>query len=597
MDKNFNSHKKSSSVLPLLPLILISCVIPFIVYFKEYDAKLTNFVWFSETGTANDFFLFYKQWAFVLITCVMIGYIIYQVASKKVKIVKLGLLIPLLLYTVLVILSSVVSENRYFSFIGSFEQFENLFVYVGYTITIIYSIIIIKEEEQARIFMKCFTISLLIMAFIGLSQAFGLDFIQSPLGKKLILPSYLWDQVSNLNFNFTDVYLTLYNPNYAGVYIAIVLPILFIIAVTSKNKKEKLYYALLTLIFLIILYFTGSSAGMITTVSTIPFILYFLRPYYSKFINIKRKYIVPILLLLIICVGSGIFLLKDTIRQVGTHLLQKDSFNLEEIITDEKLTIKYKGNSLVIDYGVNDEQFEIIFTDQTDEVVETTLVSENNSFIIEDTRFNSILVAPIIYGERIALKVTIDNNDWHFTKESKDSKFYIINKFNKLDTVNVAPSSLFTDYGTILSGRGFIWSRSLPLIKDNIILGTGIDTFILNYPHDDYVALSNYGFSHQLVTKPHSMYLQVATQSGLLSLIALLVFFTMYLIWSFKLYYKSQFESYFERLGLAIFISTIAFLVVSIANDSMISVSPMFYCLLGIGISINYNLKIKTLDK
>ena len=158
---------------------------------------------------------------------------------------------------------------------------------------------------------------------------------------------------------------------------------------------------------------------------------------------------------------------------------------------------------------------------------------------------------------------------------------------HELDKIKTAPHALFSGYEKYASGRGYIWSRTLPLLKDNLILGSGADTFMLEFPQQDYVDLYNYGYSGQLMTKPHNLYLQIGVQTGTLSLIAFLVFYAMYFISSVKLYLKSRFKSYYSQVGVAILVATVSYMVLGFANDSSITVAPVFWALIGLGISVN----------
>jgi O-antigen ligase len=108
--------------------------------------------------------------------------------------------------------------------------------------------------------------------------------------------------------------------------------------------------------------------------------------------------------------------------------------------------------------------------------------------------------------------------------------YYVTNKgkFVKMHDADYIES--LNDLGKSFSGRAFIWSRTLPLLMDNIFLGTGPDTFLLAFPNDDFVALSNSGYGDELITKPHNMYLQTAVQTGVLSLICFLVFYIWYFL-------------------------------------------------------------------
>ncbi|TAH64168.1 MAG: O-antigen ligase domain-containing protein, partial [Anaerolineaceae bacterium] len=183
--------------------------------------------------------------------------------------------------------------------------------------------------------------------------------------------------------------------------------------------------------------------------------------------------------------------------------------------------------------------------------------------------------------------VTINKNKWYFTNQTDQGGYYYLNNYGKLDKIIKAPGALFSGYEGYASGRGYIWSRTLPLLKKHIILGSGADTFMISFPQDDYVGLYNHGYSDQLMTKPHNLYLQIGVQTGVLSLIAFLVFYAMYFISSVKLYIKGRYKSYYARVGVAILVASVSYIVLGLANDSSLTVAPVFWVLIGLGITVN----------
>ena len=139
--------------------------------------------------------------------------------------------------------------------------------------------------------------------------------------------------------------------------------------------------------------------------------------------------------------------------------------------------------------------------------------------------------------------------------------------------------------------RGYIWARTLPLLKKYFFLGSGPDTFIIAFPNDDMVGMFNSAHYNQIVTKPHCMYLQIAVQTGIPSLIALLIFFGWYLIASLRLYWRNPLNDYMSYLGVGIFTAVLGYLVLALTNDSCVTVSPIFYSLIGIGLGVNWYVK------
>lgn len=157
------------------------------------------------------------------------------------------------------------------------------------------------------------------------------------------------------------------------------------------------------------------------------------------------------------------------------------------------------------------------------------------------------------------------------------------------------------EYGRAFSGRGFIWSRTIPLLKDNIILGSGPDTFLLNFPNDDYVAMYNSGYETEHMTKPHNMYLQIAVQTGILSLICFLTFYFWFFVSSIRLYAKAGKDKPLAMIGTGILCGTLGYMVVGIINDSMVVIAPLYWTLIATGLAINtilrHDLAFNVIDK
>lgn len=72
---------------------------------------------------------------------------------------------------------------------------------------------------------------------------------------------------------------------------------------------------------------------------------------------------------------------------------------------------------------------------------------------------------------------------------------------------------------SLANNRGYIWAKTWNLLKAHPLLGTGPDTFLIAFPNDDLVGLYNSGHSGEMISKPHCLYLQIAAQTGIPSLI------------------------------------------------------------------------------
>lgn len=143
--------------------------------------------------------------------------------------------------------------------------------------------------------------------------------------------------------------------------------------------------------------------------------------------------------------------------------------------------------------------------------------------------------------------------------------------------------------------RGYLWSRTIPLLKDCIVIGNGPDTFPLYFPQKDYVAkLKYYANPYMIIDKPHNMYLQIAVNTGVISLFCVLIIFISYIATSIKIIFTNDRRTVYSTVSLGAFLGNIAYMVTALFNDSLISVSPVFWIMLGMGFAVNF-VVIKTL--
>jgi hypothetical protein len=146
----------------------------------------------------------------------------------------------------------------------------------------------------------------------------------------------------------------------------------------------------------------------------------------------------------------------------------------------------------------------------------------------------------------------------------------------------------FTGKEALGSGRGFIWSRSLPLLRKTLMVGFGPDTFAMVFPQHDFSGKFRvYGTTDMLVDKPHNFFLQTALNTGVLSAMALLLLFGWYVAAGVRLQMRAPAEATNGGMSLACLVGVIGYLGASLFNDSVVSVAPVFWALLGVGIRMN----------
>lgn len=582
------SSAASTHPYTLIPLVLVLLILPVISYLHLYDPELSGYDWFPNTNLSTDLFLYCKSIVFIALSTIMLIQVVYR-SIKDRKFVAPKIYLPLAIYAVLAFLSCAFSSYRNFAFNGSYEQFESFWVLLGYCITAYYAYLMVQDEDDLRFLMRFFVAGIVLSTLIGLSQAAGHNFWFTSFGKMLRIPANLRDSVeTSAAFENNRVYMSLYNPNYVGLYCVLIIPILLMLAFPEKSTKSaKLPPAARTALYLVLaaalafcLVMSGAKNGLLALGIALLFSIIFLMFRYRK-----RWYLS---LGALVCLGALFFLADSLLGHGITNALksivsaEKTVYDLQDIAFDgDNVTITYKGNPLIISLHT-DKTFTIQDADGNTPAMENT---EDQTYLLTDSRFSPMSISFLLVGDRLGIGVTCQNTTWYFCHNGEQVVF--LSPAGKWCTFEAAPSAVFTGHEAFFTGRGYIWSRTIPLLKNYLFLGSGADTFTLIFPNNDFVGKYNSSFSGQIITKPHSMYLQIFVQTGMLSLIAVLVFYLWYFFSSCRIYFTHRLDSYSARIGLGIFIGTIGYMTSSIVNDSTVTVAPLFWAMMGLGICIN----------
>jgi O-antigen ligase len=173
---------------------------------------------------------------------------------------------------------------------------------------------------------------------------------------------------------------------------------------------------------------------------------------------------------------------------------------------------------------------------------------------------------------------------------TKDGTFYLTDP-GALIRLQKTPHFGFKnkyDFGT---GRGYIWSRTFPLMLHTLFIGNGADTFTMYFPQNDAVGIyydsGHWSRTSPIFDKPHNFALLTFVDTGGISLLALLAIIGIYLVQGFQLYSRLSDYDLFAKVGAGCYLGIVAFLVAGMVYDTSVNVMPLIYGLLGIGIACN----------
>jgi hypothetical protein len=442
-----------------------------------------------------------------------------------------------------------------------------------------------------------------------------------------------------LDFAFKkgEIYQTVYNINYVSFYLTLLIPLFGMLFIREPNIRKKITWGILFALLIANLIGSASSGGFLGMF----FVVLAAAVVLNKRILMWWKSVAILLAITVIVVGAtyerwypelssavaGALNLSEaeSVADNGLGELQLESpGDSESEAAPEAQTPAPAAEKAIIDYFINDgddiilslngneatvtfnkdDPFDMVAKDADGKALEVTQTmlpfggntdgDPNPTMVIDDPRFAALTLVPASVESEVTGEITFycmigiagETQVWPFALTDEGTFYH--NEIGKRVKLRNVPHVGWSDNPGFGSGRGYIWSRTLPMLKDTLILGHGADTYCIYFPHEDYVGKYNADWNiNMIVDKPHNMYLGTAVGTGVISVIALLALFLIYAVQSFRLYIREKYDNFASVSGAGIFFGIIGFLVSGFVDDSSVSVMPLFYGLLGVGIAIN----------
>lgn len=573
------------------PLLAVLAIIPLAMYQHDYPTKLSGFEWFNGSEYQTDYYAYIKMCLLIVCCVYMVLVLLFQHFFNEHRFIPEKRFIPLFVYGVLTIVSTIFSVSRYHSLHGSLEQFEPVWVLLGYCVTAYYTFYLLRTQQSIRRLMIWAVAGAAVMSVIGISQVIGHDIISTDLFKKIITPSEY--DVSQFYFSTEKgrAFLTLANPNYVGSYVVLFVPVLLAAAVIFRKIWSKALCIVLALALVVVLLSSESRTGLAGLAGAAIIAVLFLR---KTLLKHWKAVIAAVLVFAAAFLGvnhANGNILVDRIKYLTAYGTTDRSLEYIETKQD-KIVVGFEGNEINIKWLDK----KLYLTDQDNKKLSLREEEDYGWQYVDDDRF------PVAFnswtedgykGYQLRYKGNETGYDgvFRFVYETKDTDSpgyycYFGNKLRKISK-GATYTGYFADHEKFGSNRGYIWSRTFPMLKKYFLFGAGPDTYVQLFPYDDIVGLVRVNYNSILITKPHNMYLQIATQTGIPSLIAWLVFLIFYFISCFQTYWRAEKRDGLYYMGIGLMLAVVGFLIVSLANDSLNAITAVFYVILGLGFRVN----------
>lgn len=609
-EDHMNSRTFNFAILPLIvalaivPLITYVYIHPNTLYFLPYMAG-------EPDDAVFDIFLYYKGVFLIAAAVIMCILIICKLLSDGRKI-KISLLyIPVAVYAVFALLSAFFSDYTYV-YSGIDEHFESIWVVLAYVIVAYYAFLCINTHKDIDVLLICFGVTNVLMITLGLFQGLGGDLLQYDFVQHLLIPKQLieYDPDFRLALDFeSQTFLTLYNPNYVGTYVTLSAPIFLLVPAALADRdmprrRRLLLSGASIVIFvglILCLLLSQSRAGLAGSAVS-AFLLVAIVIIRMLRGRVQKKSAIFIYAGVALATVAGIILiynaatdgfLKNRVDSAVSSASSTFASKIEWIETSPKdhndIRIHYDGSNYYLGFAFNEDNSSVNFSFYDEDDTPVAYEKQSGSkYLITDSRFVDASFRISRFTEDLyGISCNLDGRDYDFVHNS-DGTYSCVNRQAKLQPL--APSAEWTwlkQYAGFASRRGYIWAKTVPLLKSTVILGTGPDTFLFYFPNTDIVDKANYGYEGMRIDKPHNMYLQIGVQTGLISLLAFLIAYLIYFIDCLKVLLSVKKAGYCFYIALAIFAATFGYMFVQLINDSLVGITQIFTAFIGMGLALN----------
>jgi len=564
----------------------------------------------------GDVFVFWKAVFISVPAIILLLYNVFDMLTngKKFDIKAFVKRTPVILsiaYLAFVLISAIASSYSYTAWFGTRGREEGALMWLVYFIVFVSAMLYVREPKYTKPILWGLAFSSIIMGAIGVSQLVDRDFFDTAFGHWLV--SVGVPGVEEMGTTFTIANGTLFNPNTFGKYTAMVAPILLIAGLVYDGKRHTKALMLLGGALMLVGVFASSSLGGLIGIVTATGVL--VVTYVCSFIYRRlkseggRANVGRVGLMfggVAVAVVLSLLFVPPLNNRVTTLFVRLQQAAAAETTTQHRFA--FEGDTIIA-YRSNDTLFSMTVHHFVPVADSWMTVRDGTGQEVLPAAYTPMTEeAPAIYEFHIPgfRAVTVERYNELFTvlPAGQAAPFFLVfsggqiyglwrDLESRIDISEPVPAWGFYGRETWGSSRGYLWSRSFPLMPRRTVIGSGPDTFVNVFPNHDVTGLQlSFNNPYQIVDKAHNLFIQTWISTGGISAILLFALFAHYLFTTFWSVVTSKGETIFTyglRLGLLASIS--GFVMSSMATDSTIGSTGVFFVLLGMGYGLNYFLQ------
>ncbi|MCL2527628.1 MAG: O-antigen ligase family protein [Defluviitaleaceae bacterium] len=615
-------------------LVIVVAIMPLVVRFRSAPTPPEFQAMYLSTHIPN-FFSYYKGWvlgvpAVLIAIFALVEWNFGDSINFDIKaLLKTPPVIASAIFLLMALVSTLLSSYRHTAWRGTVDRDEGLWILLAYFIVFFAAMYFVRGAKHAKLIMLGFAFSSIVMGLIGLSQFLERDFFMTAFGQRLLEMGMSDAQVASIAQEggvltpFYFSYGTLYNPNTFGKYTAMAAPVLLACALFYDDRHGwkpilvRCAFFLGGALMLVGVFGSRSLGGFTALAATVVVVIataacrFFFQMKQQKAESETKNFSWVIGIVFVAIIGLGLFFVPVVNQRFELALsrfdeaLRGEPRPIDDIIFEgEGFTVITGGQerfTLVInrleahpgpftEWFLREEMWRVY-----DPSGQPVPLSRRNAPTSEGEPAEYVYAVPGYRNVRIqhipgfimyrGIIMTIDA--W-----ATDYRRVYGVDFNQsiIDMAEEIPAAGFAGRENWGSNRGYIWSRTFPLLPSRVIIGSGPDTFTQAFPQQDIVPkMFLFNNPYIPVDKAHNVFLQTWVGTGGISALALLFLYGFYLVTTFVSVVRSNMKEgtflFGLRFGLLAGVS--AFFIAAMSTDSTIGSSGVFYVLLGLGYGVN----------
>lgn len=584
-------------------LSIFMVIFPWITYLRlSQYSEAEKSVFGGYNGMSIDFFLYHKEIALIIVAVVALLWFVGerflpQKVDNNVPLFKgqnKWLFILAGVFSLGTIISTVLSQYQKNAFWGSPTVGEGLWTLLAYVVLILVFYNYFANDFGMSMLKKVVTILSGITIVLTVVEWFYKPLLEIGIVQALVAPAKYAEIVSSMKASVFEsaISLTFYNPGYYGGFVCILLPFALLFCLQAKKIAERLLYGVL---------FAGLLFGVVTANTTTALYIALL-----EIVLVLVGYVISAKSPKTVLLQGGGLLTIAVVTLLVSGIITGNSFlnvfsnanSATGNVVEERFEIKdiqLQNNSVLLvgdeaTLQITYENNKMVFRDGAGKQLSPVYEGSDLVFLEPEYAYLSISfmqVSDEMEGVSMCVAVDAGYQDTIDFFLLEDGAFSGVGQ-NGVVLTDIGdagtPDALKQFYG-MFTGRGYAWANSLPILKNTLLIGVGPGNFAYYFKQFDYVGLlSTHESVKQIIDKPHNAYLQYAINVGLPAAVAFFGLFVGTLIKAAKVFCKNRKQMITMESGvfhIAAMVSLVGFLIYSIINDSMVTVTPIVCMIAG----------------